>query len=157
MNNGMKKIWSSRQPRERRLILTGIGIVLLPLLWLSVQAAGGYQLRAQQQALQSLTSLANMRQQVKALEPLLMRQQRQRSPRWQEDVLALAADKGLTLEVSGRDAAQLLFSPTPTDVTRLSQWLQQLEQEYRVNATQLRLNNGPDGVTLVQLVLQRHE
>lgn len=157
MNRRMKKFWLARQPRERRLMLSGIGIVLLPLLWLSVQAAGRYQLNAQQQACQSLTSLANMRQQVVALEPLLMRQQRQQSPRWQEEVLALAADKGLALEVSGRDAAQLLFSPTPADITRLSQWLQQLEQEYRVSATQLRLSSGPDGVTLVQLVLRRHE
>ncbi|QUG77125.1 hypothetical protein GKQ23_19930 [Erwinia sp. E602] len=156
MINSIQKVWS-RPPRERGLLLLLAAVALLTLLWLSLQAARHYQLDARQQARRAQAELAGMQQQVAALEPLLARQQRQHSPDWQEEVLALAAEQGLILTVAGRDARQLLFSPGNTDLPRLSRWLQQLEQEYYVHAVRLQLRNAPEGVTLVQLVLQRHE
>ncbi|KQN58118.1 type II secretion system protein GspM [Erwinia sp. Leaf53] len=156
MSKSLQKILS-RPPRERGLLLLLAAVALLALLWLSLQAARHYQLDARQQARRAQTELAGMQQQVAALEPLLARQQRQRSPGWQDEVLALAAEQELPLTVAGRDARQLLFSPGTTDLPRLSRWLQQLEQEYYVRAVRLQLENGPEGITLVQLVLQRHE
>lgn len=160
--NELKRRWLQISPRERRLV---VGCVLLLILWLCYYALW---LPWQQQTEQWQRTLAREKGTVEWMlqqAPRLREQGARPMPQGESlslsaTVTRSAAVQGLNITRLQPQGERLAVTLEPSDFNLLMQWLTQLEQQYRVRIVAFEVAaqaNKPGWVMVNKLMLERSD
>jgi general secretion pathway protein M len=157
----IKQRWQCYSPRERLLLLLGGGMLFLLLFRFGLLTP----LQAYQQQSEAQVSIAHQELQwlqtaLAQIDEPLTTQPAERTRPLSDAIRQSASKHALTLPTFDDSPQQIAFNDIQLPFTTLLEWLNDLENQYAIQASRLILSGSDAGngiVHISQLVLQRGE